>query len=103
MVEAANLARFLICYILCAVYSGWVAFGLLIAYIFKRNSPMWECKERPDKPLALTSNEFGEHKFMTVNVSGCMTSSESFRNFFASQLRRVYRFITLRKATRRIR
>lgn len=69
MVEAANVLKFLMCYTLCAIYSGWIAFGILIAYIFKRDTKFWEVKARPVAPRSLTSNEYGEHKFMTVNVS----------------------------------
>lgn len=69
MVEVVNFLRFLLCYTLCVVYSTWVAFGILIAFIFKRDTKFWEVKKRDQKPLALTSNEFGEHRFMTVNVS----------------------------------
>lgn len=69
MVELVNLLKFLMCYTLCVVYSGWITFGILIAYIFKKDTKFWEVKNRPTTPQALTSNEFGEHKFMTVNVS----------------------------------
>lgn len=69
MVEVVNFLRFLLCYTLCVVYSLWVAFGILIAFIFKRDSKFWEVKKRDQKPQVLTSNEFGEHRFMTVNVS----------------------------------
>lgn len=68
-IKAINVVKFVLCYFLCAVYSGWVAFGLAIAYIFKRDSDLWVVKDRPVAPSQLTSNEFGEHKFMTVNVS----------------------------------
>ncbi|CRK96598.1 CLUMA_CG009929, isoform A [Clunio marinus] len=67
MVEVGNLIRFILCYTLCLVYSTWIGIGLLIAYIFKRDPNIWTVKERPTPPRALTSNEFGEHKFMRVN------------------------------------
>lgn len=67
--KAINVAKFVLCYVLCAIYSSWAAFGLAIAYIFKRDSDLWVVKDRPVAPKPLTSNEFGEHKFMTVNVS----------------------------------
>lgn len=69
MVELGNVIRFVMCYALCLFYSAWVAFGLLKSYILKRETKFWEPKDRPTKPKSLTSNEFGEHKFATVNVS----------------------------------
>lgn len=74
MVELVNLLRFLLGYFFCILYSSWVAFGILIAYIFKRDTKFWVVKERNDPPRVLTSNEFGEHRYMTVNVSVCMCS-----------------------------
>lgn len=68
MPELANVIRFIMTYALCLFYSSWVAFGILIAYIFKRDTKFWEIKDRPTPPKALTSNEF-QHKYMTVNVS----------------------------------
>jgi hypothetical protein len=69
MVELVNLVKFVICYTLCVVYSTWIGVGILIAKIFKRDPEFWEVKDRREAPRVLTSNEFGEHKFMTVNVS----------------------------------
>lgn len=69
MVEVVNFLRFILCYTLCVVYSTWIAFGLVIAYIFKRDSKFWEVKKRSQKPRELSSNEYGEHRFMNVNVS----------------------------------
>jgi len=66
MPELANVIRFIMTYALCLLYSSWVAFGILIAYIFKRDTKFWEIKERPTPPKALTSKEF-QHKYMTVN------------------------------------
>lgn len=68
MVEVVNLLKFFICYALCLMYSTWIAIGIGIAYIFKRETKFWVMKERNVPPRSLTSNEFGEHKFMTVNV-----------------------------------
>lgn len=69
MIELQNLFKFVMCYTLCVVYSTWIGVSLAIAYIFKRDPEMWTVKDRPTPPRSLTSNEFGEHKFMTVNVS----------------------------------
>lgn len=69
MVEAMNLLRFVMCYTLCAIYSSWIGFGVLLAFVFKRSSRFWEVKKRTVKPALLSNNDYGEHKFMTVNVS----------------------------------
>lgn len=69
MEKVLNLLRFLLCFILCGFYSAWVAISLVIAYVFKRQTRFWEVKKRTQKPSELTNNEFGEHRFMNVNVS----------------------------------
>lgn len=69
MEKVLNLLRFLLCFILCGFYSAWVAISLVIAYVFKRQTRFWEVKKRTQKPSELTNNEFGEHRFMDVNVS----------------------------------
>mgnify|MGYP007092102116 CR=1 FL=1 len=69
MVEVQNVIKFLINYIMCLIYSAWVSFGILIAFIFKRDTKFWVVKDRPVAPRSLTSKEYGEHKFMNVNVS----------------------------------
>jgi len=67
--ELVNVIKFVLCYVLCLVYSAWVSFGLCMLYIFKRDTQFWKLKERPVAPRKLTSNEFGEHKFIQTNVS----------------------------------
>lgn len=64
-----NIVKFLVCYALCAMYSAWISFGLVIAYFFKKDERFWKPKSRPNPPQILTNSEFGEHKFATVNVS----------------------------------
>lgn len=68
MIEAINLMKFLMGNLLCLIYSSWIGLRILIDFVMKRDTKFWEVKPRPNKPKVLTSNEFGEHKFMTVNV-----------------------------------
>lgn len=100
MVELGNLFRFVACYTLCLIYSSWIAFGILIAYILKRDTKFWVVKERLTPPRALTSNEFGDHKFARVNVS----AKKYFLNACGAKtcfISRASRFITLKKVTQR--
>lgn len=69
MEKILDLLRFLLCFILCGFYSAWVAISLIIAYVFERQTRFWEVKKRTQKPSELTNNEFGEHRYMNVNVS----------------------------------
>lgn len=69
MVEIKNVVMFLLGLFLTAFYSLLVAGKIAFAYIFQRDTKFWVVKKRFDPPRSLTSNEFGEHKFMTVNVS----------------------------------
>lgn len=66
MFEVTQFFRFLACYTLCVLYSLWIVFEILYDSIFK-SEKIWVVKERPIKPHVLTSNEYGEHKFMKVN------------------------------------
>jgi hypothetical protein len=69
MIELVNLFKFLMCNFLCLVYSSWIGLRILLDFVLKRETKFWEVKDRPIKPNVLTSSEYGEHKFMTVNVS----------------------------------
>lgn len=69
MVELVNFLKFVMCYTLCVIYSSWIGFGLLLGFVFKRSTKFWEVKKRTVKPQILSNNDYGEHKFMTVNVS----------------------------------
>lgn len=55
-------------FVLCIFYTAWVALGILVGYIFKKNSKFWVVKERPDEPAQLRNEEYGKHKFAHVNV-----------------------------------
>lgn len=74
-----NLLKFLICYVLCVVYSSYVGIKILFTFIIKRDKKLWKVKKRDEKPRVLSGNEYGEHRFMTVNVR---------KEFFALQLPR---------------
>lgn len=63
-----NVIRGIIMFLLCIFYSAWVTFGILIAYVFKRDTKFWVVKERNSKPVQLSSEEYGKHKFAHVNV-----------------------------------
>lgn len=76
-----NLINGILTFVLCVVYSSWIGIGVLISYIFMRNSKMWTVKERPYPPKALTSDEHGKHKFAQVNVSTYFHSREKKLDF----------------------
>lgn len=69
MIEPINLLKFLMSNFLCLFYSLWIGLRILIDFVIKRDTKFWIVKDRPNKPEALKNNEFGEHKFMKVNVS----------------------------------
>lgn len=50
-------------------YSTLVAIAIAYKYFFGYDKKFFERKERTVKPAVLSSSEFGEHKFITVNVS----------------------------------
>lgn len=63
-----NLINAVLCFGLSLFYSSWIGLGVLISYIFMRNTKMWTVNERPNPPKPLVSDEFGKHKFAHVNV-----------------------------------
>lgn len=63
-----NVTKALVMFVLCIVYSSWIALGVLFGYVFKKSSKFWVVKERPIQPTQLTSEEYGKHKFARVNV-----------------------------------
>lgn len=65
MTTYKDLLKFVTFKFLTVFYSAWVGFGLLLLYIFRRDS--FKIKERPTPPAALTSEEHGVHKFAKVN------------------------------------
>lgn len=69
MIKPVNVLKFLISSFLCLFYSSWIGLRILIDFVIKRDTKFWVVEDRPNKPDALSNNEFGEHKFMTVNVS----------------------------------
>lgn len=58
----------IITYSLCLFYSGVTVLGLVFEYATKRHLRFWVPKEHA-KPAALSDPRYGEHKFITVNVS----------------------------------
>lgn len=64
-----NLISGILTFTLCVIYSSWIGIGVLLAYIFMRNTKMFKVNERPNPPKQLESEEFGKHKFANVNVS----------------------------------
>lgn len=68
MAEVLNIAKFIFSITLTVIYSTLIAGKILYSYIFERHTKFWQVKKR-SVPPRLTSNEFGEHKFITVNVS----------------------------------
>jgi hypothetical protein len=68
MIELINLFKFLMCYTFCLIYSVWIGGRIVVDYFLKRDTKFWVVKDRPNKPKVLSSSDYGEHKFMTVNV-----------------------------------
>jgi hypothetical protein len=64
-----RIFKFLLCWILAAIYSTFVIIFIGLLFIFKWNTKFWKIKSRPLPPKILTSDEFGEHKFAEINVS----------------------------------
>lgn len=69
VVSKDGLIKFFACYSLSLFYSTVVLLHLGIKYLFGSDKKYWEVKERNVAPKALTSEEFGVHKFVKVNVS----------------------------------
>ncbi len=63
----SRLIKFVIFYSLCIIYNSIVCLWFGFLCIFKRNTRFWEIKER-SMPDVLKSDEYGEHKYATVNV-----------------------------------
>lgn len=61
-----------IVYSLCAFYSVLCIFRLLYLLITKREN-IWSVKERTTPPKCLTDGKYGEHKYVTANVSMKLT------------------------------
>lgn len=57
-----------ITYSLCVFYSSLVALAVLYDFITKRHTRFWVPKKH-EKPDVLSDPRYGEHKFITVNVS----------------------------------
>lgn len=69
VVSKDGLIKFFACYSLSLFYSTVILLHLGIKYLFGSDRKYWEVKERLVPPKALTSKEFGEHKYVNVNVS----------------------------------
>lgn len=65
---ALLIVRNVVIYSLCAFYSSLVALYVLWMFITKRHTRFWVPKEH-EKPAALSDPRYGEHKYITVNVS----------------------------------
>lgn len=59
----------IVVYSLCLFYSTLTAVVLLYNYWTKYETKFWIPKDHSVKPKTLSNPEFGEHKFITVNVS----------------------------------
>ncbi|XP_070502200.1 epoxide hydrolase 1-like [Chironomus tepperi] len=65
MTRPSDVIKFIIVISLSVFYSSFIAFALLLVYIFKKS--LFEVKDRPNPPAPLVGNEFGVHKFANVN------------------------------------
>lgn len=54
---------------LCVIYSLWIAAIIVFDYCTKYETKFWITKDHNVKPKALSNPDFGEHKFIAVNVS----------------------------------
>ena len=69
MVVIGGVIKCLFAYSLTLFYSFLVTIAIAIKYFFGSDKKFFEPKERTVKPAELLSSEYGEHKFITVNVS----------------------------------
>lgn len=66
---AFKIIKAIVVYGLCLYYNTKVLLGLLLLFITKFDTKFWRVKERPVPPKCLLDKEYGEHKYLTVNVS----------------------------------
>lgn len=71
---AFKIIKAIIVYGLCLYYNTKVLLGLLLLFITKSETKFWRVKERPVPPKCLLDKEYGEHKYLTVNVSFFLSS-----------------------------
>ena len=69
MVVIGGVIRSIIAYSLTLLYSSLITIAIAFKYFFGGDKKFFERKERTVKPAVLSSSEYGEHKFITVNVS----------------------------------
>lgn len=69
MVNLAGVIKFILCYALCLFYTATISFGLVVAFLLKGKSKIWVVKKRLIPPQCLQDKAYGEHKYITVNVS----------------------------------
>lgn len=64
-----KLIKAIIVYGLCLYYNTKVLLGLLLLCITQFNNKFWKVKDRSVPPSCLLDKEYGEHKYIKVNVS----------------------------------
>lgn len=60
---------FFVTYSLCLFYSSLVVLYLGVSFLTKYHTKFWIPKVRKNPPACLSNPEFGEHKYIRVNVS----------------------------------
>ena len=73
---AAGIVKMMIVWTLCLIYSCLMAGYVCQKYLWNFRKRPWNTRERPTAPSCLMDPVYGEHKFVTVNVSD--SSSRAF-------------------------
>lgn len=60
---------FIVAYSLCLFYSFLSVLYVGVSFVTKYNTKFWIPKVRKHPPACLSNTEFGEHKYIRVNVS----------------------------------
>lgn len=69
MAVVARVIKCMFAYSLCFFYSTLTSIYIGVKYFLSNDKKFFQRKERSVKPAVLSSKEYGEHKFVTVNVS----------------------------------
>lgn len=64
-----NIIKIIAVYFLCLVCSAIVCAKIFVDFVWKRDKNFWKVIDRRCEPKILSSTQYGEHKYMTVNVS----------------------------------